>query len=126
MDLVLVLLMLAAAMVCAAFVAQLSTGITPQASYHVYDAPALSDARFFLPARSNASASSSSNAAQATGDAAAAAAAGPAAAGRWRLPAGDADIDALASLLGRVSRCSNLWTSYGMLQALVLILMLVR
>jgi zinc transporter 1/2/3 len=120
LDLVTVLLMLAAAMVCAAFVAELSTGIAPQAAYHVYDAPALSDARFFLPARSNAS-TSSSNAAQA-----AAAAAGPAAAGRWRLEAGDADMDALASLLGRTSRCSNMWTSYGLLQALVLILMLVR
>ena len=60
----------------------------------------------------------------AAAQAAAAALGGPGPPGRWKLPTADGDLDALAELLSSASRCASLWSVYGLLQCLVLLLLL--
>ena len=130
LDALLCLLMVASAVLITVYTASKAPSLHPNTTYTVYDAIALAPARFFLPARDAdalpPAAAAAAVASSPTNSTAAEVEADSGSPDRWQMPAADQDIDALAQLLSGVADCVKLWSAYGLLQCLVLLLMLLR
>ncbi len=143
-DAVIAVLLLAVSSFWTAIVVQDLSLFEARGSYRVYDAAPTASANWLLPARPllpDLSTYSSSNttaaAAVATADGgdlrAAATALGldmptaPGDPGRWLLPAQDAgEWEALNGVLTEARRLVDLWVAYGMVQAVVIIVLILR
>lgn len=142
-DAVIAVLLLAVSSFWTAIVVQDLSLFEARGSYRVYDAAPTAAANWLLPARpllpdvSTYYGSNTTTAAVATADGgdlrAAAAALGldtpaaPGDPGRWLLPAQDAgEWEALNGVLTEARRLVDLWVAYGMVQAVVIIVLILR
>jgi len=116
-DICLLLLMLGDCILLSWFAIQNANSTTPAPEYDTYDAITLAQARWLLPRKASDVGLS---------PAPATVPAGPGSRGRWALPSSDKAFDQLAELLLVVQRSADLWTWYGLLQGVTLVLLIVR
>ncbi|GLC66107.1 hypothetical protein PLESTF_000385600 [Pleodorina starrii] len=121
-DIPLALLLIATAAFWTVFVQQHLVLYEARAFYKVYDASASANANWLLAARSdpgsvNASSPVYTQAASMGIDVPT----GAGDPGRWLLPTDDSDWDALNEVLQNAHTLVNMWTTYGMLQAFVIV-----
>ena len=88
-------------------------------SFNVYDADAYSPARFLLPIRTAASQSVTVNGSAATSPA-------PGSPGRWKLDQDLGGLDRAAAMMTRTQSMYNMYTTYYLLQSIVLIGLMFR
>ncbi|EFJ49748.1 hypothetical protein VOLCADRAFT_89514 [Volvox carteri f. nagariensis] len=119
-DIPLAILLIAVSAFWSVFVSQHLVLYKARSSYHVYDASSFAAANWLLAARQGIAAEFASVYAEAAGmgiDLPT----GAGVPGRWLLPTEDSDWDALNEVLRNAHTLVDMWTTYGMLQAVVIV-----